>query len=209
MVGMFEYGEVECTCSDHLTRQIAIKVSAPWCVVQTAMAIMLGHGFVDALCLKQPLVAWVPQIPLDRFQASAIAEVPNMPERVSAVVQDRVSSSLQLFADLAQVLKNPDDAIGFLPMGVYVVFQFRSTYEGLAEIVQKLEPMGTPGVLEFRYAVASVLAEVLIDAGSIDSIEFDANNIPFLLGPAALDNFSDLAASAIPAQGHDSFRKDG
>jgi len=209
MAKFFEHGEVETVCSDHLTRQAAIRVSAPWCVVQAAIAILLGHGFIDSLCVKHPLIAWTPPIPKEHFHETALIEAPNIPERVSKVLQDRVVEMLQLFADLASILKNPDDALGLLPMSVYVTFQFRSTYENLAEVVCKLEPFGTPGVSELRFALASVLAEMLASAGSVETLALDAQGVPALLGSPMTADAAGLATPASSAQGQNSFGQNG
>jgi hypothetical protein len=206
MAKLLECGEVEIVCSDDVTRQIAVRISAPWCIVQAAVATLLGHGFVDALRVRQPMVAWTPPIPKDHFSDAALAEIPNIAEKVSAVVQDRVTAMLQLFADLASVLKNPDEALNLLPMGVYVTFQFRSTYENLAEVVSKLEPCGVPGVLEFRYALASVLAEALAAAGDVKS---DVKRVPPVLGAPMTLDAADPAAAALPAQGQNFLGKNG
>lgn len=209
MARFFEFGEIESVCSDRSTRQAALKVSAPWSVVQAAVAIMLGHGFIDMLQVRQPLTVWTPPIPRNHFLDGALVEAPNLPDRVSKVMQERMLEMLQLFSDLASVLKYPDDALGLLPMNTYVTFQFRSTYENLTEVIRKLEPLGTPGVAEFRYALASALAELLADAGSIDSLEANAQNVPLMLGAAKAPDVPDLAPPAPAAQGQNPSGQDG
>ena len=206
MARFFEYGEVESVCSDNTTRQVAVKVSAPWCVVQASLAIFLGHGSMDMFSVRQPLAAWIPALPRKHFSDASIVAVPDISEKVWAVVKERTTEMLELFSEVSSILKNPDDAIGLLPMSIYVTFQFRSTYEGLAEVIQKLEPLGTPGISEFRYAMASVLAELLVDSGDVKS---DIQNIPPMFGTFADRDLSDLALPALPAQGQDSFSQNG
>ena len=208
MAKFFEYGEVESVCSDHQTRQIALKVCAPWCVVQAAVPVLLGHGFIDLLRLSHPLAAWTPPLSQSRFTEAAVAEVPNIDEKVNAMIQNRVMEMLQLFSDAASVLKNSDDVIGLLPMSAFVTFQFRTTYEDLSEIARKLEPFGTPGLAEFRYALASVLAEALISAGSINSLNLDGQRVPPVLGAPMAADFSNVASSALSAHGQDPSSQD-
>jgi len=203
MAKLFEYGEVESVCSDPDTRQAALKISAPWCVVQAAIPILLGHGFIDLLRVKDPLVAWTPTIPRELFSDASLAEAPNIPDKVSMVVRERTLEMLNLFSDLASVLKNPDAAIGLLPMSVYVTFQFRSTFESLSEVIRKLEPFGTPGVAEFRYALASVLAEFLTEVGNVRPLELDVNGEPSILGIASALDASKMTNSTPSTQGQD------
>jgi hypothetical protein len=171
MVKFLEYGEVDCICYDDSTRQVALKISSPWNVIQPVMAIMLGYGFVDSLKVRHPIVAWTPVLPQDRFKESAISEVPNISERVNQVVQERTIEILNFFKDLTTVLKNPDDVIGILPMGIYVTFQFRTDHEKFAEMISKIEFINSPGVAEIRFAFASVLAGILIQSDSVKSLE--------------------------------------
>ena len=209
MASFLEHGEVESTCSDPTTRQAAVKISAPWCVVQAAMAVFLGHGFVDSLHVRQPMTAWMPPLSRGRFQEKALLEVPNLPNRVARVMQDRVRDLLQLFIDLSSVLKNPDDAVFLLPMSVYVTFQFRCTYENLAEVVGKLEPFGNPGVGEMRFALAAVLAELLSSVGDVETLELDAQDVPPLLRSPLIRDAAGLASSTTSTQGEDFLGKGG
>lgn len=209
MAKLFEYGGVECVCSDNSTRQFAMKIDAPWCVIQPIVSMLLGHGFIDNLVLKQPLMAWAPTLPQNKFSDSALVEVPNIDRKVNMIVQERVEEILRLFSDLASILRNPDDAIWILPMGSYVTFQFRSTYDEFAMIIGKIGSVNSPGILELRYAFASVLAELLIGAGDIGPLEFDTHDIPPVLCSPVDDHAAKLTPPTLPASVDDSSGKDG
>lgn len=186
MPKLFENGAVEAVCHDSSTRQCAVKIRAPLCVAQSAFAIMLGHGFIDDLRISNPLSVWVPCLPSERFKEEALREVPNLSDRVTSIVQARAVEMLQLFSELLCVLKNPDDVSMILPVGTYVDLQFRSTYEGLASVVEKLEPVCHHGTAELRYAMAEVLAELLAEDGS--TVNLDGSFVPMLLSsPDAVD----------------------
>lgn len=196
MAKFLELGEAECVCSDDSTRQAAIRVGVPLCIVQAALPLLLAHGFIDQFQVRSPLASWAPPLLRERFLDSAVSHVPNIAEKATSIIQNHVLETLQTFSDMSSVLKNPDDAISILPMGVYVEFQYRSTYEDFAAVIGKLEPLGTPGVAEFRYALAVVLAELLSGAGSIRSLELDGKRVPPVLGASAA---ADLAKLTLPA----------
>lgn len=200
MSRLLEHGEVECVCSDNSTRQVALRISAPWCIVQAAMPLLLGRGFIDQLKVKNPLIAWTPPLAQDRFLDSAIAQVPNLAEKATVIIRERIMEMLQIFCDLSHVLKNPDDAISILPMNVYVEFQFRSTYEKFAAVVEEFKPINTPGVAELRYAMAVVLAEILSNAGDIHSLEFNGNHVPAQLGITTASDGSEVILPSFSAQ---------
>lgn len=208
MASFLQHGKVECVCSDNATRQFAARVCSPWCVTQPILAILLGHGFIDLLSIKHPLSAWVPVMSIDKFHPLAVSNVPNIADKVNSVLQSRVEELLQLFSDLSEVLENPDDAVHLLPMGVYVEFQFRSTYEGLAEAIGKMMLISSPGVAEIRYAFASVLSELLVGSGDIRYMEFDVYNIPSVLCSPMLPNSTNLTSSTISDPGENLFSKD-
>jgi len=199
MAKLFEFGGVECVCADSSTRQMAVRMSCPWCVAQAATPLLLGHGFIDQFKVRTPLVAWVPALTMEHFADGAVAQVPNIADKATAMMRERATDALQLFADLAQVLRNPDAALHMLPMGTYVEFQYRGTYESFAAVLAALEPLGTPGVAELRYAMAEVLAEALAAAGSCRPFELEGADEPALLGPAAAAHSADAAAPARPA----------
>lgn len=179
MAQFFEHGQVEVVCSDETTRQLALRVQVPWCVLQPPIPSFLHLGFMDGLRIKHPFVTWIPTLDASRFCEEALAQVPNAPKKVSQVMQNHVSDSLQLFLDASSIVKNPDDFICMLPMGTYVEFQYRTTYENLANLVEKLPTGGTAGAAEFRFALASALAEVLAS-----SAHTDKDGVPLLPCPA-------------------------
>jgi hypothetical protein len=208
MAKFLEFGEAECICSDNNTRQVAISISVPWCIVQAAIPLLLAHGFIDRFQVKYPLISWTPPLLRERFLDHAVSHAPNIAEKATSIIQNHVMEALQIFSDLSSMLKNPDDAIGILPMGVYVEFQYRSTYEEFATVIEKLEPLGTPGVTEFRHALAIVLVELLSNAGDVCSFESHGKRIPPVLGIPATSNLTELALSAHPTERDNSPRND-
>jgi hypothetical protein len=176
---LFEYGEVSVICFDDKTKQIAIGINAPLCIVQLALPLLLKNGFIDNFMVRNPLVAWSPVLPKERFTDKAISEVPNIDEQVKQIVNSRVLEMLQLFSDLSDVLKSPDDVLTILPFGIYVKFQFRSTLKEICEFIDDFNKNSNPGVKELCYSIATELSVLLTSTGSTECFKF--NSIPSLL----------------------------
>jgi hypothetical protein len=165
------------------------------------MPLLLGHGFIDQFTVCTPLVAWVPALSTEHFTEVAVSRVPNIAEKANAMMRERAIDIMQMFADVAQVLRNPDSGMCMLPMGVYVEFQYRSTFEGFAAVLAAFEPLGTPGAAELRHAMAQVLAQTLVSAGC-SICEPGGADVPALLGSVA-SSYSVNAASAARAEQSD------
>lgn len=147
-----------------------------------------------------PLTAWVPVLSVNRFHDRILFDTPNISDKVAAIIQNKMTETLRLYSDLSSVLKNPEDVIHLLPMGIYVTFQFRSTSDDIATIIQKLESFRTPGILEFRYALSSVLAEFLISINDIAFFEDTSQNVPPILGTLTNCDAAKLAGTATTTQ---------
>jgi hypothetical protein len=169
---LFEYGEISVTCFDDKTKQVALGICAPLCIVQLALPLLLKSGFIDNFRVRNPLIAWLPVLSKERFTDKAISEVPNIDEQVKQVVNSRIIEMLQLFNDISSILKNPDDILTLLPFGIYIKFQFRSTLKEVCEFIYEFNKNTNPGVKEFCYSIAAELSQLLISIGSTENLEF-------------------------------------
>lgn len=205
MADLLQHGFVKCVCFDNETRQTAISIRAPMCIVQAMLPLLLGHGMLDGFKVSNPCVSWVPPLSRDQFHESAVQQMPDLPERATAALQDRIMDILRVFSDLSCVLKNPDNATYMLPIGIYVEFQLRSTIENVASIVEKTEAIRVAGVQEFRYALASVLAELLAAVGDV---EFSREDVPPMLGVFTTSDVALPTSAALPTLAEDLSSKD-
>lgn len=153
----FERGAVVVVSCDGVSRQAAFQVTLPASLVQTVTPALLGAGVIDQYVLSNPVSAWIPTLGHDRFKDVG----PGVPEYINMAVKEKVLEVLTLFNGLAQVVRDPSDLIPMLPLGTYVTFRVRCVVDKLAVALEELESAPVAGVVEFRYALAGALTEVL------------------------------------------------
>lgn len=203
----FQHGEVSVLHVDPETGQLALDVRMPCLLLQAASPLMLAGGFMDDLRLVQPLMAWLPTLTADRYRPQVLQETPDVAIQVSTVLKERVMDMLNLYKDVSGLLINPDDAIMALPIGVYVHFRYRCTFDSLARVVIGLKTVQIAGMAEFVFAAASVLAEAVAGCPSRPALHLD--DIPPMLGVAAASDSSDGASTLVAAHSEDLPSKNG
>jgi hypothetical protein len=164
---IFEHGGVQVLESDADSRQAAFRMSMPVSVVQTVSPALLGAGMMDQYVLASPLSAWIPSLAADRVKPELSERDPEVARRLNSAVQAKAYEVLELFRTLSQAVVDPSDLIPMLPLGTYVKFRFRCRVDDLPKALSELERSAVAGVGEFRYALASALAEVLLQFHSV------------------------------------------
>jgi hypothetical protein len=157
----FEYGEVSYVSLDDTTRQAAIRVCIPCCLMQTITPALLGAGHIDRYELKNPIAAWMPDLNTGHYKPEVMDQFPNMIREISSTVKEKLEETLKLFQELSQTVVSPSDFIPILPMGTYVQFRLRCCVDDMAKVLLNLENTPIAGVAEFRFALAEVLADIL------------------------------------------------
>ena len=157
----FEHGRVEVKIVDAKSRQAALEICVPWCVLHAATPAMLGAGTIDEYRIHDPVAAWMPAIGSSRISGEIMRKTPGFDCKLNKAIQGTLESLLRLFHSMGEALVNLSDAVPMLPLGVYVVLRYRCCVDDLAKVLLELEPVATPGVPEFRYALAAALAASL------------------------------------------------
>lgn len=166
----FEYGGVQIISSDSTSRQVAFQITMPASIVQTISPPLLGAGIMDQYLLANPVAVWIPPISPEQI-------VPNpnisdsLSERMNSLIHSMMKETLELFRVFSSQVENPSDLIPMLPLGVYVTFRFRCCIDDLITVMSELERTMVAGVAEFRFALASAMAEALSEFGSVVEVK--------------------------------------
>lgn len=157
----FEHGVVRLGMVDDRSRQVSISIIAPFCVVQAATPVLLGHGFMDEFRVHDPLAVWMPPIKPDAFKDLVRVPHPDVAVQARVIVNQHVSRLLTTFHEISQAMDDPSELVPMLPIGTYVHVRYRSALDEYVKVLEKLQAEAVAGVLEVRYAMAEVLAYVL------------------------------------------------
>ena len=157
----FEYGEISYINFDESTRQAAIKMCMPACLMQTITPALLGAGHIDQYELRNPVATWMPDLNEDYYKPEILKQFPNLGREVNSTVKNKLEEVLKLFQELSQTTVSPSDFIPILPMGTYVKFRLRCQIDEMAKVLLELENTPVAGVAEFRFALAEILADIL------------------------------------------------
>jgi hypothetical protein len=158
---LFDYGEISITSYSKDEREIALKICMPCCLVQTILPTISSIGTINNYSVKNPIIVWMPTLSSDRFNVALTQQHPRLPNEANNQIKKKLKEVLDLFAEISKVVNSPTDITSMLPLGTYVVFQFRSKIDDIAKILMSLENIELPGVSEFRFALAAALARVL------------------------------------------------
>jgi hypothetical protein len=159
---LFEYGSITITGHDKAERQVALKICIPCCIVQAILPIISDIGIINNYSVKNPIAIWMPTLAQDRFNATLIQQHPTLHNIANNQIKKKLQEVLDLFIEVSKALNAPTDITSMLPLGIYVVFQFRTKIDNIAKILMGLDNVGLPGVEEFRFALAAALARILI-----------------------------------------------
>lgn len=165
----FKHGGVQIISSDSTSRQVAFQITMPASIVQTISPPLLGAGVMDQYLLANPVAVWIPPVSPEQI-------IPNpsisgdLSGRINSLIQSTVKETLELFRVFSSQVENPSDLIPMLPLGVYVTFRFRCCIDDLVTVMSELERTMVAGVAEFRFALASAMAEALSEFGSVVEI---------------------------------------
>lgn len=154
----FEHGSVRLEMVDDRSRHLSVSIVSPFCLVQAATPILLGHGLMDEFRIHNPLAVWMPPIRLDAFKDMVRTPHPDVAVQARMVVDRHVSRLLTTFQEVSQAMDDPEDLIPMLPIGTYVHVRYRSAMDDFAKALEKLASEATAGIPELRYAMAEVLA---------------------------------------------------
>lgn len=159
----FEHGVVQLKETDFINRHALLHMCMPNCLFQAITPTLLGSGLIDDFKIKLPTAVWMPQLSDDRIRESFIKQVPELSNHVNTTIKQKIDELLRIFIDVSQVLQTASDIIPMLPLGTYVEFQYRCEIDNIAKILCLIEATPSPGVHEFRWALAEVLAYALSD----------------------------------------------
>lgn len=157
----FECGEITCVAFEETTRQAAIRICIPACLMQTITPALLGAGHLDQYELRNPVVTWMPDLNTDHYKPEILAQFPNLAKEINTTVKEKLNDVLKLFQELSQTTISPSDFIPILPMGAYVKIRLRCNIDNMAQVLLNLESIPVAGIAEFRFALAEVLADIL------------------------------------------------
>jgi hypothetical protein len=157
----FEHGQITVAWCDETVSQLALRITAPHCLVHTVTPILLGAGTVDLYQIMNPISVWIPQLSPERFVD------PSRSLRMNAEIRDACSRILTLFRDAGKQLIDQSDIIPSLPLGVYVTFRLRGWTKPIQEASIKLASMHIVGVYEFRTALNAAIDEAIMNSGHV------------------------------------------
>jgi hypothetical protein len=160
-VRFFEHGEVLVASADPQTRQAALRICVPCCLMHAVAPLLLGAGLVDNYSVLNPVSVWCPVIPPERFKPELLEKYPSMVQGAEKAVRQKLQELLELFGQMGKMLTYPEDAVPMLPIGTYVEFQYRCRIDDLPDAIIGMESVPVAGVPELRYAMAAALAHVL------------------------------------------------
>lgn len=161
MIKFFEYGEMNLEACDQEVRQASIRICMPCCLMQTVTPVLLGGGLIDSYELRNPIAVWVPSVAASRYKPDASSELPRLAQAVEEQIHGALKKLLDLFSQASHVLTDPGDFIPALPMGTYIRFRYRCKTDRIVDVITELESIDTLGVQEFRFAMATILANIL------------------------------------------------
>jgi len=154
----FEYGTVNLVCHDNKSRQIALDLCMPCYLLQYLMPILLDGGLIDNYKLKNPIASWMPALSSDVLKENANQSYVN---DLNKAITHHVYGILHLFAEVASVMKNPNDLVPMLPLGIYVTFRYRIGMDKFIDMMEKLKEYELYGAPEFRGALVRATAETV------------------------------------------------
>lgn len=158
---LLEHGEIHITSYDKESRQAALRIYVPCCLIQFTLPILNKFGVIDDYCVKTPILAWMPTLTSDRFKPELIAQYPSVPNEANTQIQKKMQESLNLFVEASKVIISITDIIPMLPLGVYVQLQYRCRIDDIAQVLTGLENAEMIGVPDFRFALAGALTRLL------------------------------------------------
>lgn len=159
----FEHGFVEIEGTDAKTRQAALAVQMPCCLFQAIVPSLLGAGFIDNFRISEPLCIWIPKVSKERLSLTG-AQVDNAVARINTTVEHQMAVIAKTFAMVAELLTNPADMVPMLPLGTYVALRFRCRVDDIPKVLHGVQATPVDGVAEFQWALACVLAKVLMES---------------------------------------------
>ena len=164
----FGSGYIILESKDYKTRQASLELCLPHTLLQAITPSLLMSGWIDKLEVKDPITVWLPQLTAERMnEAASSHDVPHI--KANMALKQWTEEVVQVFQKIAQFLVDPSDIIPFLPMGTYVKLRFRCRVDDIPKLLQGVEDTSISGIPEFRWALASVLAEVCLYFQAIDS----------------------------------------
>lgn len=158
---IFEYGSITIASYDKAERQVAFKICIPCCLMQRVLPAMSGIGIIDNYSVKNPIAVWMPTLASDRFNEVLIQQHPKLHNEANNQIRKKLQETLDLFAEVSKTLNSPTDITSMLPLGTYIMFQFRAGVDDVAKILISLDNITLPGVEEFRFVLAAALARTL------------------------------------------------
>lgn len=158
---LFEYGSITIVSHDKTERQVALKICMPCCVMQAVLPVASGHGIVNNYSIRNPIAIWMPTLSQDRFNPAFINQHPSLHNITNNEVKKILSTVLSTFTDISKIVNVPTDLTAMLPLGTYVIFQFRAKVDNIGKILMELDNVELPGVAEFRFTLAAALARAL------------------------------------------------
>jgi hypothetical protein len=157
---LFEHGSISIVGQDDEKREVALVICMPCCVLQAIFPTISGNSIINNYSIKNPVSIWVPTLSPDKFNSSVFSHR-GFPQNINEKLRVTVQGALDTFLEIANFINNPVEILSILPLGTYVIFQLRLKIDDLAKILMDLENVELPGVPDFRYALASVLAKIV------------------------------------------------
>jgi hypothetical protein len=128
--------------------------------MQAVIDVLLHNGKIDSPSIRNPISVWMPVVDSVRC-IPEVSQIPNLIKIMNEKISNKVKEIIDMFQDINPAMMDPSDLIPMLPMGTYVKFRYRCEVDKLASALIIMESIKVSGIMEFRYALASVLHDIL------------------------------------------------
>lgn len=162
----FEHGQISVAGTDEKSRHAVLRITMPCCLMHAVTPALLGAGIIDGYEVMNPVAVWLPKLGEDRL-INPSQEVAN---KINYEIKFIIEKVLTVFLNTGKNLFDKADLVPILPMGTYITFRYRCRVDVLAEILTVLDGTPVAGIAEFRFALASALASILMTLGDVVSL---------------------------------------
>ena len=160
-VTFFDYGHVNLTLCDSVSRQAMFDICMPCCLFQTVTPHLLNGGYIDDLKIRDPISIWIPKLTVDRFN-DAVRSVQDIDNLTNNYIKEEIERVGKLYTNLQNYLIDPSDIIPILPLGVYITFFYRCNVDSIPAILEGIESIKVVGIKEFQWSLAVMMRHTLL-----------------------------------------------
>ena len=142
-----DHGEISLGLVDKTTRQLILKIRAPYFILFGSLHVLSKAGMVGEVRVMNPLTSWFP-----------FSEKPELHQ-----IQETIRSSLEVYLVLKNSLRKSGlEKLAFpiLPTGVYVDVEYRCKIDEFIPILADWKPTEVYKK-EFQWAMTETLAHAI------------------------------------------------